>query len=221
MINLCFISFIFKIFISMKTFITIFNIIIFALSPASALTEDAQRGPVDSAQLPAGMKANPPWGWSDFCRRYPGECVNQTLAPETTRLTPKLWKLLNKVNRDVNAFVTAITDQEHWGLAERWDYPDDGKGDCEDFSLLKRKMLIKAGIAIENLSLAVVRDTTDNGHAVLLVRTDRGVFVLDNQTNLIKPWKQTEYRFVKQQSRTNPARWERLDIADEDSLTGY
>ena len=186
----------------MKIFITIFNIIIFALSPASALTEDAQRGPVASAQLPAGTKANPPWGWSDFCRRYPGECVNQTLAPETTRLTPKLWKLLNKVNRDVNASVTAITDQEHWGLPEHWDYPDDGKGDCEDFSLLKRKMLIKAGIAIENLSLAVVRDTTDNGHAVLLVRTDRGVFVLDNQTNLIKPWNQTEYRFVKQQSRT-------------------
>ena len=221
MINLCFIPFIFKNFIYMKIFITIFNIIIFALSPASALTEDAQRGPVDSAQLPAGTKANPPWGWSDFCRRYPGECVNQTLAPETTRLTPKLWTLLNKVNRDVNASVTAITDQEHWGLPEHWDYPDDGKGDCEDFSLLKRKILIKAGIAIENLSLAVVRDTTDNGHAVLLVRTDRGVLVLDNQTNLIKTWNQTEYRFVKQQSRTNPARWERLDTADEDSLTGY
>ena len=205
----------------MKIFIIIFNLILFALSPAIAMPADAQGRPVASTQLPAGTKANPPWGWSDFCHRYPGECVNQTLAPETTRLTAKLWSLLNDVNRSVNRSVTAITDLEHWGRPEHWDYPDDGKGDCEDFSLLKRKMLFKAGVAIENLSLAVVRDTTDNGHAVLLVRTDRGEFVLDNQTNLIKPWNKTEYRFVKQQSRTNPANWEKFDIPDDESLTGY
>lgn len=205
----------------MKIFITIFNLILFALNPVIAMPEDAQGRPVGSAQLPAGSKANPPWGWWDFCRRYRGECANQTLAPKTTHLTPKLWTLLNEVNRSVNASLTAITDHEHWGVAERWDYPDDGKGDCEDFSLLKRKILIKAGVAAENLSMAVVRDTTDNGHAVLLVRTDRGEFVLDNQTNLIKPWNKTEYSFVKQQSRTNPATWEKFDFPDEESLTGY
>lgn len=205
----------------MKIIIAIFNLILFALSPAIAMPEEAQGRPVASAQLPAGTKANPPLGWSDFCHRYPGECVDQKLAPETTRLTNKLWTLLIEVNRSVNASVTAITDHEHWGLSERWDYPDDGKGDCEDFSLLKRKMLIKAGVAVENLSLAVVRDTTDNGHAVLLVRTDRGVFVLDNQTDQIKPWNKTEYRFVKQQSRTNPANWEKFNFPDDESLTGY
>ena len=105
--------------------------------------------------------------------------------------------------------------------SDLWDYPDDGKGDCEDFSLLKRKQLINAGVAIENLSLAVVRDTTDNGHAVLLVRTDRGEFVLDNQTNEIKPWNQTNYRFIKQQSRTNPNEWEKFDFSDEETRTGY
>ena len=129
--------------------------------------------------------------------------------------------LLNEINRSVNKSVEAITDQEHWGRVERWDYPDDGKGDCEDFSLLKRKQLINAGVAIENLSLAVVRDTTDNGHAVLLVRTDRGEFVLDNQTNEIKPWNQTNYRFIKQQSRTNPNEWEKFDFSDEETRTGY
>lgn len=136
-------------------------------------------------------------------------------------MTPKLWSLLNEINRSVNKSVEAVTDQEHWGRVERWDYPDDGKGDCEDFSLLKRKQLINAGVAIENLSLAVVRDTTDNGHAVLLVRTDRGEFVLDNQTNEIKPWNQTNYRFIKQQSRTNPNEWEKFDFSDEETRTGY
>lgn len=204
----------------MKTFIIIFNLFLFALGTAAALSENAQERPVAGANLSPVTKANPPWGWSDFCRRHPDECISQPLAPTTTRLTPKLWTLLNDVNLRVNASITAITDQEHWGLPEHWDFPDDGKGDCEDFSLLKRKMLVNAGVAVENLSLAVVRDTTDNGHAVLLVRTDRGEFVLDNQTNEIKPRNQTEYRFVKQQSRTNPAQWERLDIPDEDSLTG-
>ena len=34
---------------------------------------------------------------------------------------------------------------EHWGVVERWSYPDDGYGDCEDYVLLKRRMLMQAG----------------------------------------------------------------------------
>jgi hypothetical protein len=34
-----------------------------------------------------------------------------------------------------------------WGVVERWSYPDDGYGDCEDYALLKRRMLIEAGWA--------------------------------------------------------------------------
>lgn len=186
-----------------------------------AVSKDASARPVARTDMPIGARANPPWGWWDFCRRYPTECINRTRIPETTRLTPKLWTLLNDVNLSVNRAITAITDQEHWGQPERWDFPDDGKGDCEDFSLLKRKRLIDAGVAIENLSLAVVRDATDNGHAVLLVRTDRGEFVLDNQTHEIKPWNETDYRFIKQQSRINPSQWEKFAIPDDNSLTGY
>jgi len=36
---------------------------------------------------------------------------------------------------------------EHWGVVERWSYPDDGYGDCEDYVLLKRRMLMQAGWA--------------------------------------------------------------------------
>ena len=205
----------------MKILIIIFNLILFALNPTIVRAGSGTAQPGASLQLPAGTKANPPLGWSDFCRRHPGECANQTFAPETTLLTPKLWSLLNAINTSVNKSVTAITDQEHWGLVESWDYPVDGKGDCEDFSLLKRKRLIDAGVAIENLSLAVVRDSTDNGHAVLVVRTHRGAYVLDNQTDLIKPWNKADYRFVKQQSRTNPAEWEKFDTPDEETRTGY
>ena len=38
-----------------------------------------------------------------------------------------------------------MTDMDHWGVVERWNYPDDGYGDCEDYALEKRKLLMQAG----------------------------------------------------------------------------
>jgi hypothetical protein len=38
-----------------------------------------------------------------------------------------------------------MTDLDHWGVVERWNYPDDGYGDCEDYVLLKRRLLIQLG----------------------------------------------------------------------------
>ena len=74
-----------------------------------------------------------------------------------------------------------MTDMDHWGVVERWNYPDDGYGDCEDYALLKRRMLIEAGWPREALLMTVVRDKRGDGHAVLTVKTDKGEFILDNQ----------------------------------------
>ena len=38
-----------------------------------------------------------------------------------------------------------MTDVEHWGVVERWNMGEDGYGDCEDYALLKRHMLMQAG----------------------------------------------------------------------------
>ena len=75
-----------------------------------------------------------------------------------------------------------MTDMEHWGVSERWNYPDDGYGDCEDYVLLKRRMLMQAGWPRQALLVTVVRDKQGDGHAVLTVKTDKGEFILDNQT---------------------------------------
>jgi len=112
-----------------------------------------------------------------------------------------------KVNAWVNNRVKRITDQEHWGVVENWNYPDDGYGDCEDYVLLKRRMLMQAGWPREALLITVVRDKKGDGHAVLTVRTNRGEFVLDNQESEILPWNKTGYRFVKRQSQANPNIW--------------
>src|SRR5205085_243851 len=91
--------------------------------------------------------------------------------------------------------------------SERWNYPDDGYGDCEDYVLLKRKMLMQAGWPRQALLITVVRDKQGDGHAVLTVKTDKGEFILDNQTEEVLLWSETEYRFVKRQSQTDPNVW--------------
>ena len=44
---------------------------------------------------------------------------------------------------------------------------------------------------------------------MLLVRTDKGDYVLDNLTPLIKPWKSVPYTWIKWQSRNDPNVWVR------------
>ena len=46
-----------------------------------------------------------------------------------------------------------------------------------------------------------------DGHAVLLARTSRGDFVLDNKTDKMRRWYDTAYHFVKRQSVSDPNRW--------------
>ena len=79
-----------------------------------------------------------------------------------------------RVNDWVNDSIAPMTDMEHWGVVEKWSYPDDGKGDCEDYVLLKRRMLMQAGWPREALLITVVRDKKGDGHAVLTVKTDKG-----------------------------------------------
>ena len=100
-----------------------------------------------------------------------------------------------------------MTDMDHWGVVERWNYPDDGYGDCEDYALEKRKLLMQAGLPREALLMTVVRDHNGNGHAVLTVKTDRGQYILDNQTNEVLFWTDTGYRPVKRQSQSDPNVW--------------
>ena len=122
-------------------------------------------------------------------------------------LSPEAWKDLVRVNKWVNETIKPLTDLEHWGVVERWSYPDDGYGDCEDYVLLKRRMLIQSGWPREALLVTVVRDKKDEGHAVLTVTTDKGDYVLDNQNEDILLWSKTGYRFLKRQSQSNPNVW--------------
>jgi predicted transglutaminase-like cysteine proteinase len=157
--------------------------------------------------IAVGEAARPPIGWVEFCIRYKPECETRPSAARDVVLTPQAWSDLVKVNSWANNNIKPITDLEHWGVVEQWDYPSDGYGDCEDYVLLKRRMLMQAGWPREALLITVVRDKKGEGHAVLTVKTSRGEFILDNQESEILAWNKTGYRFVKRQSQTDPNVW--------------
>src|SRR5262249_61709880 len=125
--------------------------------------------------------AAPRNGWVDFGAAHAREGEVKPTQPRDAVLTTKAWKDLVRVNKHVNETIKPMTDLDHYGVAEKWTYPDDGYGDCEDYVLLKRRMLIEAGWPREALLITVVRDRKGDGHAVLTVKTDRGEFILDNQ----------------------------------------
>jgi predicted transglutaminase-like cysteine proteinase len=159
------------------------------------------------AYVAVGEPTRAPIGWVEFCVEYKSECNTKTSAPRDVVLTQKSWNDMVKVNSWANDNIQPVTDMEHWGVVERWNYPDDGKGDCEDYVLLKRRMLMQAGWPREALLITVVRDKRGDGHAVLTVKTDRGEFILDNQETEILAWNKTGYRFVKRQSQSDPNAW--------------
>lgn len=165
-----------------------------------------------------GAATSPPLGYVQFCSDYPTECENRNLGRTSIQLNENSWRQIVKVNADVNREIIAVTDQDHWGTPELWSYPDDGKGDCEDFVLEKRRRLIKAGFPSQTLLITVVRDQKGDGHAVLTVKTDRGDFVLDNQVGKILAWKDTGYKFIKRQSDDNPSRWVSLGGIDTSTV---
>lgn len=169
-----------------------------------------QTGSVSSV----GAPTTPPLGYVQFCRENPEDCVSQNLPSTSVSLDETNWRRIVKINAEVNAAITPVTDQEHWGAPERWDYPDDGKGDCEDYVLEKRRRLIRAGFPAQTLLITVVRDLKGDGHAVLTVKTSRGDFILDNQVGKIVAWQETGYRFIKRQSDENPVNWVSLGGID-------
>ncbi len=89
-------------------------------------------------------------------------------------------------------------------MEDRWSLPHDGYGDCEDYQLLKRRLLVAAGLPARALRMTVVLDEQGTGHAVLTVRTRQSDLILDNKTDRILPWHRTGYTYLKLESDIDP-----------------
>lgn len=151
-----------------------------------------------------------PIGHYEYCRKYSSDCRIRSRNTRPVKLTRKRWDELDKVNLFANSNVRPVTDMDYYRVEEYWTYPDK-YGDCEDYVLLKRHMLMQKGWPASSLLVTVVLQPNGDGHAVLTVRTNHADYVLDNLTNKIKPWNKTEYHFLKRQSKKHSGRWAKID----------
>ncbi len=177
--------------------------------PAALAAAAAQASPF----LPGGERTTQPVGHYEFCQRSSAECEQTTPKAAPVELTRKLWSVIVDVNNVVNTMVTPRTDWQIWGVEERWSYPVDGVGDCEDYVLEKRRRLMKAGMPAGSLLITVVRQPNGDGHAVLTVRTSLGDFILDNLEPRVLAWHDTPYQFLKRQSERSSGVW--ISISDD------
>ena len=164
--------------------------------------------------MQVGAITSQPIGHYEFCQTHKDECNIKSTSTVTPRVTEFGWNVIRQINAKVNHDIMPMTDQEIFGRDEVWAYPKD-VGDCEDFALLKRKLLIEAGFSPADVLMTVVRKTDGEGHAVLTVRTSDGDYILDNLSPDVKLWSETSYRFLKRQASFNTGRWVTIENSDE------
>ena len=90
------------------------------------------------------------------------------------------YSIAERINSQVNASVSYKTDLEQYDKPEFWKEAG-AFGDCEDYALLKRQVLLKSSFDKKDLMLACCWCEDGSYHCVLLVNTDNGWFSLDNR----------------------------------------
>lgn len=103
------------------------------------------------------------------------------------------WQKLHLVNQFANRHVRFVSDRDHWGQNDYWASPLEslgtGRGDCEDYSVLKYFMLRAMGVPDEKLRLMYVRALRQNEPHMVLVYFENPQdypLVLDNLESEIR-----------------------------------
>lgn len=144
--------------------------------------------------------AQSPLGFKVFCLKNPTEC--KAGSKGSLPMTNATMQTLKRVNMSVNNAIRPTHDRngkDVWTL-------NASSGDCEDYVITKRSRLIKMGLPAGALRIAYAKTRSGAGHAVLIVKTSQGDFVLDNRTNAIKLKAQAGLRIISI-SGANPKSW--------------
>ena len=182
-----------------------------ALAVASMLAlpafTSAMAGPLQAPpHLSRFQSGKAPFGFSNVCGQYPWACSNRSSGKISG--DDQILSIARTVNSQVNRKIRPVSDQAQFGVKERWTLPTSGAGDCEDYALMKLKKLIDAGVAPNRLFMAQVLPRKFEQHVVLIVRTGKGDYVLDNLTSRVRTWQQTGYTFLKMQNASNARKWD-------------
>lgn len=146
-------------------------------------------------------------------RRAVASFASSATAGDTVvALSGPLWRTVTRVNAEINAAIRADDDLRAYRQADYWTIPRaTGRarpvGDCEDFALAKRERLLALGVPSEALSIALVTTRTGLSHAVLLVATDQGEYVLDNLTPWVVHWTEARLTWRERQAPGQMLKW--------------
>lgn len=147
----------------------------------------------------AQAKSKAPIGFQLLCLKAPSDCKGG--GNDVANGGEETLSLLKRINTSVNNAIAPRSDV----TVDRWEVGV-GAGDCEDYVLAKRRALIKAGLPPSALRIAYVQTQSGEGHAVLVVKTTKGDFVLDNLDGRVRELDQLGYRIVAI-SGANPRQW--------------
>ena len=171
-----------------------------------------------ASSMATGGLTSQPIGHFEFCKASTPECRIKSLGVPPLMAGERTMAMIEAVNLQVNHAIRPETDLDVYGKDEVWAYPK-GMGDCEDYVLLKRKILMNRGISPANLLITVVRKPDGEGHAILTVRTRKGDFILDNLDDEMLPWEATGYKYHKRQSSEHTGHWVTIEMP-KDILVG-
>ena len=178
-------------------------------NPAAAAAEirvaASSGADADAAHLTAYRPTQPPRSFGDTCARHPWACSNGTSPARFSE--DALLSLARQVNNEVNRTIHGRPDLETYGQVDYWSLPVNGEGDCEDYAMLKKRELLKAGVPPEQLLLATVLTQRSAPHAVLVLRLNSGDYVLDNLRQRLLTWRRTGFTFLKMQDPSQLDRW--------------
>ncbi len=146
-------------------------------------------------------------------------------APDTSDyvridLNARNANIIRQVNDQVNRIMRGATDWEVYHVADYWNAPPlvpGVRGDCEDFALEKRRLLIENGIPAAALSIAIVRTRLGEDHAVLIVSSWQGDYVLDNLQYDVRSWRKAGYTWISRQGPGDDLAW--VSLAPANSRT--
>ncbi|MEM1162462.1 MAG: transglutaminase-like cysteine peptidase [Pseudomonadota bacterium] len=191
----------------------IFLLSFLMLAPAATAT--ASEAIVRSASQIEGPAHRGPRAYHAMCARAPELCQHDRMAGRVpgqsapAALTASAWTQLVSANEMINQSMRPEGDMALHGQSDYWTVGGVA-GDCEDYAIAKKQALMRMGWAADQLLYAVVDGFDTPYHAVLIVRTDQGDYVLDNINRDIRRWDKSGYRFVIRQSADNPHSWVRV-----------
>ena len=151
------------------------------------------------AATPA-MAARPPLGMTLFCMNYASQC--QPNGTGKVAMSERIMAALIQVNGSVNRNMRYRAET---GMVDSWKVGG-STGDCEDYALTKRAKLIRMGIPAGALRIATTHTRRGEPHAVLVVRTSSGDYILDNIKPNVMTRGEAGYS-LNAMSGTNPMVW--------------